>query len=59
MHHLTPAEEEQLEHDGYVTRAQVFDRAELDAMIASSEELVAGLVESLEGRRFNEGSYVF
>ena len=28
-------------------------------MIASSEELVAGLVEGRHGRRFNVGSYVF
>jgi hypothetical protein len=59
MHHLTTDEQAQLEHDGYVTRERVFDRAEIDAMIASSEELVAGLVEGRDGRRFNVGSYVF
>jgi hypothetical protein len=59
MHHLSAIEQEQLERDGYVARERVFDRHEVDAMIASSEELVAGLVEGRRGRRFNVGSYVF
>jgi hypothetical protein len=59
MHQLSDIEEEQLERDGYVVREAVFDRAELDAMITSSEELVAGLVAGRHGRRFTVGSYTF
>jgi Phytanoyl-CoA dioxygenase (PhyH) len=59
MHHLTDTEQEQLAQDGYVVRESVFDRTELDAMITSSEELVAGLVAGRHGRRFTVGSYTF
>ena len=59
MHELTPTEQEQMARDGYVVREGVFTADEVAQMITASEELIAGLVESKRGRRFNVGSYVF
>jgi ectoine hydroxylase len=57
--HLTADEVDQAARLGYVVREAVFDRSELDAMIRASEDLVFGLVESKQGRRFSVGSYTF
>lgn len=58
-HHLTADELDQLDRDGFVVREAVFSPDEVDAMVAASEELVAGLVEGRKGRRFAVGSYTF
>jgi ectoine hydroxylase len=58
-YHLTDAEAAQADRDGFVVREGVFDRTELDEMIRASEDLVFGLVESKQGRRFSVGSYTF
>ena len=47
------------ERDGYLVREAVFSPDEVAAMIEASEDLVAGLVEGRQGRRFTVGSYTF
>jgi len=59
MHELTADERTRMRQDGFVVRARVFDRDEVEAMIAASEALVAGLVKGKGGRRFTVGSYTF
>lgn len=59
MHELTAAEQEQYDRDGYIVRESAFTPDEVAAMVTASEELVAGLVESRQGRRFTVGSYTF
>jgi hypothetical protein len=59
VHELTAAETEQYERDGYLVRESVFAPDEVADMVQASEELVAGLVESRQGRRFTVGSYTF
>ncbi len=59
MHQMTDAEREAYERDGFLVRESVFSADEVAAMIDASEQLVAGLVEGRQGRRFTVGSYTF
>jgi ectoine hydroxylase len=59
MHVLTDIERAQYDRDGYLVRESVFGADEVADMVEASEELVAGLVESRQGRRFTVGSYTF
>jgi ectoine hydroxylase len=59
-HRLTPQEQEQLRSEGYLVRAGVFRGADLEAVRAASEALVAGLVEKDPGTpKIPSGSYLF
>ena len=56
---LNEAERDFLATNGYVVRRDVFDAAELGAMTAACEDLVARLVRERRKRRYHVGSYTF
>jgi ectoine hydroxylase-related dioxygenase (phytanoyl-CoA dioxygenase family) len=56
---MTPAEQAQLAHDGYVVRERVFDAAECAAIAADCEDLVARLEGAQRRRKHRVGSYMF
>jgi ectoine hydroxylase len=56
---LDAAERRRLATDGFVVRTGIFDAAEVAAMTAASEALVADLVRDRRGHRLRVGSYVF
>jgi hypothetical protein len=56
---LTADERACLDRDGYVVREDVFSRAEVAAITAACEDLVARLVRERRKRRFHVGSYTF
>jgi hypothetical protein len=58
-HELSAAERDRYDRDGFLVRESVFSADEVADMVDASEELVAGLVEGRQGRRFTVGSYTF
>jgi hypothetical protein len=56
---LDAAEMERYDEDGYLVRTGVFEAAELAAITAVCEALVAGLVTRRSARRRAFGSYTF
>jgi hypothetical protein len=58
-HHLTPAEQDGLERDGFVVRHNVFSSDEVADMVEHCEELVDRLVRGRQGQRVEASGYVF
>jgi hypothetical protein len=56
---LTDEELSSLDRNGCVVRMDVFSTAEVAAIIAACEDLVARLVRDRQLKRYKAGSYVF
>jgi hypothetical protein len=58
-HHLSPAEVDQLDRDGYVVRERVFTLEEVGEITTLCEELVERVAAGRSAPRYTVGSYVF